>query len=81
MQNVKEFKSDYRDYFGENYNTVWDVVQDIIKKSMDSIWMSIEDIINHVKSGQYSNEDIVQKLLNLQEELWLQEMKQINYII
>ncbi len=67
--NAEEFRLDYCDSMKENCNTIEDVINNIVRKSLESIWKSIDYIIDDVKSGKFSNEEIADKLKELQEEL------------
>ena len=67
--NAEAFVLDYCDCMKEDCNTIEDVINNIVRKSLESIWKSIDYIIDDVKSGKFSNEEIANKLKELQEEL------------
>lgn len=69
MMGAEEFRLDYCDRMNEDCNNIEDVINSIVRKLLESIWMSIDYIINDVKSGKFSNEEIANKLKELQEEL------------
>ena len=67
--NAEEFRLDYCDSMKEDCTIIEDVINSIVRKSLESIWKSIDYIIDDVKSGKFSNEEIANKLKELQEEL------------
>jgi len=67
--NAEEFRLDYCDSMKEDCNNIENVINSIVRKALESIWRSIDCIIDDVKSGKFSNEEIADKLKELQEEL------------
>lgn len=66
---MKEFIEKYNEKIGRGCNDIEDVIRDIVEDSLEAIRSNLRELDDDVDTGEYSNKEISDKLIEIIERI------------